>query len=374
MHSLRICLFAGTFLPRIGGSELSLHYLARGFQQRGHLPVVLAPTIQGDIRPWKIDYPVHRFPRARPVFLMLEKLRRDFDILYVNGIYSAGYYAAKLRGFLNVPIVVSCPGGDLQVIPEIGHGFRLDARVDRRIRWAVHHVDALFAIVPSLRRTLESLGAPSDRIWDVPHGSDPSRFQNVPSIRSLLPIPQDCRIVILIGRNDPQKGYADMVRAVPRIVAEYPQVRIVIVGRDTNKLQPLVDELGVEEHVILSPPFTWDEYPSLLVGSDVYASSSLAEGFSLALADAMTVGIPQAVFNVEGCRDVVKHEQTGLVVEPRDPQVFADAVVRLLKDDSLRIRLAEGSRAAARQFTWDKIVDRHLEIYQRLINQRLRKE
>jgi len=374
MHPLRICLFAGTFLPRIGGSELSLHYLARGFQQRGHLPVVLVPRIPGDIRSWKIDYPVHRFPRVRPFFLMLEKLRRNFDILYVNGIYSTGYYAARLRSLLRVPIVVSCPGGDLQVIPEIDHGFRLDPKVDRKIRWAVHHVDALFAIVPSLRQTLESLGAPPDRIWDVPHGSDPSRFQNVPSIRSLFPIPENCRVVILVGRNDPQKGYTDMVRAVPRIVAGYPQVRIVIVGRDTDRLQPLVDELGVEDNVILSPPFTWDEYPSLLVGSDVYASSSLVEGFSLALADAMTVGVPQVVFDVEGCRDVVKHEQTGLVVEQRDPDLFADAVVRLLKNDGLHNRLAEGSRAAARQFTWDKIVDRHLEIYQRLVNRRLRNE
>ena len=117
MAALRICLFTGTFLPQIGGSELSLHYLAKGFQDRGHSPVVLSRKMQGDISSWDISYPVHWFPRFQKFFLGLEKLRRPFDIVYVNGIYPCGYVAAKLRNFLRVPIVVSCPGEDIQSIP-----------------------------------------------------------------------------------------------------------------------------------------------------------------------------------------------------------------------------------------------------------------
>jgi glycosyltransferase involved in cell wall biosynthesis len=369
MISLRICLFTGTFLPKIGGSELSLQHLAKGFKQRGHRPVVLSQKLDGDLSSWDIDYPIHRYPRARPIFLLWEKVRSGFDLLYVNGIYPNGYVAAKLRKLLRVPIVVSCPGGDIQRIPEIGYGKRLDAKVDRRVRWAVHQVDALFAIVPSIRRELESLGVPSSRIYDVPHGSDPGRFKGIPSIRSLLSIPEDHRILLLLGRNHEKKGYPDFIRAMPFIVQEYPKVHAVIVGKGTDQLQPLVDELGIQGHVILSEPFTWAEYPSLLVGSDIYVSPALVEGFSLALADAIAAGLPQVVCDVEGCGDVVQHNRTGLIVAPREPEAMAKALVMLLKDDQHRQRLSEGSRSLAQTFTWDVIVERHLKIYQEIIHQ-----
>ena len=368
MKPLRICLFAGTFLPRIGGSELSLHYLAKGFQQRGHHPVVLAPAAKGDLSKWHIDYPVHRFSRARPLFLLFEKLRSRFDILYANGIYSSGYIAARLRNLLRVPIVVSCPGQDIQKIPGINHGFRMDPKVDRKVAWAANHVDALFAIVPTFRRELETLGVSSDRLFDVPHGSDPQRFRDVPSIRSLFKIPEDCRTVILVGRNHKIKRYNDFIQAMPLIAARYPKMRAIIIGKDTELLQPLVDELQIQEQVILSPPFTWDEYPRLFVGSDIYVSSSVGEGFSLALADAITAGLPQVVCNAQGTRDVVKHNQTGLIVPPMDPKAMADAVIRLLEDNDLRRQMSENSRELAQEFNWDVIVDRHLEIYHQLIS------
>jgi glycogen(starch) synthase len=368
VSELRICLFGGTFLPHIGGSELSLHHLAKGFQQRGHRPVVLVPSIKGDLSAWHIDYPVHHYPLARPLFLLIEKLRSRFDILYVNGIYPGGYYAAKLKKLLAVPLVISCPGGDIQTIPELGVGKRLNPKVDQRVHWTVHEADALFAIVPSIRKELESLGVPQERLFDVPHGSDVDRFKDIQSIRSLFPVPEDHKIVILLGRNHVKKGYPDFIRAMPEIARRYPKVSAIIVGRATNGLRPLVEELAVQNHVILSPPFAWDEYPRLLVGSDIYISPSLGEGFSLALADAMAAGVPQVVCDVEGCRDVVRNNETGIVVPKSDPVAMADAVVRLLEDGDLRRRMSQTSQRIAQGFSWDVIIDRHLEIYRQLIS------
>lgn len=369
MNPLRICLFTGTFLPKIGGAELSLHHLAKGFLHRGHSPVVLSRKMQGDISSWDIDYPVHWFPRFQHLFLGLEKLRRSFDILFVNGIYPCGYVAAKLRRILRVPIVVSCPGGDIQTIRDIGYGKRLDPKIDQRVRWAVHQVDGLFAIVPAIRKELESLGVPQDRIWDVPHGSDPKRFERIPSIRSLFDIPEDHQILLLLGRNHEKKGYPDFIRAMPSIVKQSPKVRAVIVGKGTEELAPLVAEMGAEKQVILSPPFTWVEYPQLFMGADIYVSPSLVEGFSLALADAMAAGLPQVVCDVEGCRDVVNHEQTGLIVPPRNTEAMAEAIGELLNNQEHYDRLSEGSKAKAKTFHWDVIVDRHLEIYRQLIQE-----
>jgi len=369
MKPLRICLYGWGFLPQIGGAELSLHYLAEGFQERGHLPVVLAPVTKGDIKAWEINYPVHRYYRAQSLFLLLEKLRSRFDILYVNGIYPCGYIAARLKKWLNVPIVVSCPGNDIQMIPEVGYGNRLAPGIDRKVRLAVNKVDALFAIVPTIRHILESMGVPSEKIWDVSHGSAPDRYRDASSIRTLFDIPENHRILLLLGRNHIKKAYPDFIRAMPFVVGRYSNVTAIIVGQDTDQLAPLVEELGVQKHVILSPPFTWNEYPRLLVGSDVYVSSSLGEGFSLALADAMTAGLPQVVCNVEGCRDVVRHEQTGLIVPPKDPHAMANAVVQLLTDNEKCQRLSIASKKVANEFSWDVIIDRHLSIYEQLIKE-----
>jgi glycosyltransferase involved in cell wall biosynthesis len=369
MKALHICLFTGTFLPQIGGAELSLHHLTKGFQRRGHSPVVLSRKMQGDIASWDIDYPVHWFPRFQHFFLVLEKLRSPFDILFVNGIYPCGYVAAKLRKLLRVPIVVSCPGEDIQKIPDIGYGRRLNPTIDQRVRWAVHQVDGLFAIVPAIRKEFESLGVPKERIWDVPHGSDPARFEGIPSIRSLFDIPDDHRILLLLGRNHEKKDYPDFIRSMPSIAKQHPKVRAVIVGKGTEKLAPLAAELGVEDQVILSPPFTWAEYPRLFVGADIYVSPSLGEGFSLALADALAAGLPQVVCDVEGCRDVVDNEQTGLIVPPRNPEAMAQAIGELLTNREHYNRLSDGAKSKAKTFHWDVIVDKHLEIYRQLIQE-----
>jgi glycosyltransferase involved in cell wall biosynthesis len=149
-------------------------------------------------------------------------------------------------------------------------------------------------------------------------------------------------------------------------------MRAIIIGRDTEKLQPLVEEMGVQEQVILSSPFTWDEYPRLFIGADLYVSSSVGEGFSLALADAITAGLPQVVCNAQGTKDVVKQDETGFIVPPGDTGALADAVVRLLEDGELRRRFSENSRQLAQEFSWDVIIDRHLEIYQHLIKEHRR--
>jgi glycosyltransferase involved in cell wall biosynthesis len=107
---------------------------------------------------------------------------------------------------------------------------------------------------------------------------------------------------------------------------------------------------------------------------DVLAWPSTYEGFGMVLLEAMSQGLP-AVATPVGCASaVVKDEQTGLLVPPRDPGALAVALGRLLDDGALRRRMSEAGRAAVKHLTWTLTAKRTLETYARAVEERPRRD
>jgi glycosyltransferase involved in cell wall biosynthesis len=96
---------------------------------------------------------------------------------------------------------------------------------------------------------------------------------------------------------------------------------------------------------------------------DVFAVASVYEGLSIALVEAMALGVPAVVTNVGGLVEVVEDGKQGLVVPPQDPRSLADAIVAMLRDDSLRARLGKASKDRAGAFDIRNAVRRIEEVY-----------
>jgi len=158
--------------------------------------------------------------------------------------------------------------------------------------------------------------------------------------------------ILYAGRLSPEKGVRELVAAADGLP-------LVVVGDG-----PLRDEvpgaLGFLPH---------DRLEERFARAAVVACPSHREGFGVVCAEAMASGRPVVAGNVGGLRDLVVHEETGLLVEPGDVAALRDALTRLLEDADLRRRFGEAGRARiAEHFTWERFADSTLQAYEDALN------
>lgn len=388
---MKIALFVNSFLPQIGGRELVVHYLAAALTKLGHQVRVIGPG--GWWRNRKIDfgYPVHRYPvlsRELPDSLKLLQLGYDVlfkgcDLIHAHVTYPCGYLGARFKNFSQVPLVITPHGVDIHVIPELGHGLRLDPALAGKIEYALRHADALTAISASVLDSLRDAGAPADKVVSIPNGVDLDRFArgSAEAARAWLELPGSAKLLVIVGNYHPRKGHEVMVKAMSSVLREEPDARLIIVGRGNEALSPLIDSLGLQGNVVcpgqldfpLSTQLSFssgtrtDHLADLYKAADLYVSSGInegSEGLSLALLEAMAAGVPVVASNISGNRDIVVSGENGMLVAPNDAEALAVAVIDVLRQPDWRLKLGEGAKSTASQYGWETIAQKYLDVYQ----------
>ena len=376
---MNICLFTSSFLPVIGGGEFAVHHLAECLAQLGHKIVVLAG--RETKRSNKVDIPHsytlrrYRYP-PKGIFvnqllfqLMVEKIRNNFDVLHASFLYFPGYVAVSFKKIFNVPVVVTAHGEDIQVRKDINYGMMLNPKREHQIKHVLQKADAITAISDSIRTDFLNAGASPEKIFSIPHGTDVRAFSTATNnIKNMFNISEDNRVIIAIGRNHEKKGFKYLLQAIPRIISKNPKTKFVIVGKGTEILKSEIDALGISEHIILSTPVTGNAYNSLYKKADIYVTPSLIEGASLTNLDALGAGLPLIATDVLGNRDFVSNYENGLLIEPRNPQAIADAVLHLLNDNELRCKLSKNSKEMGARHDWRELAKKYVNVYEKVIS------
>jgi len=390
---MNIALYANTFLPTIGGRELVVHHLARELKQMGHRVRVIGPSGWWSQRRFKLEYPVHRWPALRGILkeqiwfthLLLHSTIRGCDVIHAHITYPAGYIAARLKGLKDIPLVITPHGADIHVIPELGHGLRLNPLLAPKIDYALQRAELLTAISDSVEASLLAAGAPRDRIRKIPNGVDIERFKKpiTVDVRKWLNLAADSRLVLTVGNYRPLKGQEVLIRSMPLILAREPRTCLIIVGRNSQALQPLIRKLNLEDNVRLTGSIHFPAVPTemdasqstsrepdwlaaLYRSSELYASASRdngAEGLSLAVLEAMAAGLPVVGTNISGNQDIIKDGDNGFLVQPEDPAQVAEAVLKLLGSDQLRTNMCVKAKKMAMQYQWREITNEYLAVY-----------
>lgn len=175
--------------------------------------------------------------------------------------------------------------------------------------------------------------------------------------------------ILAVGRLDPQKDYATLLRAWQFVCAHRPDARLTIAGSgpEREKLVALAKSLALNNVDFLG--FVAD-IPALLHQADLFVQSSLWEGLPLSVIEAMAGSLPIVATDAEGTRNVIEHDRTGLLVPRSDPRALAEAILRLLSDPQESARLASAARATAVQrFSVDAMVAKYAALYRELLPQ-----
>jgi L-malate glycosyltransferase len=163
-------------------------------------------------------------------------------------------------------------------------------------------------------------------------------------MRQNLGIP-DGPLLLFVGRLDRHKGAADLLRALPALVKRFSKLTAVLLGDGParEELRSLAATLGVTTHVRLVG--VADPIP-FLQAADAFVLPTLGEGMSNALLEAMAAGLPCVTTRIPANLDLITHGDTGLLVEPANPEELQHAISRLLDNPDLSLRM--GNRARQR--------------------------
>ncbi len=184
---------------------------------------------------------------------------------------------------------------------------------------------------------MAGLGISSAKIQTIWNGIDLDRFAYTG--------PNPDGPIIAVARLSPEKDLQTLIRAVHIVKQKRPEVRLEIAGDGAcmPDLRKLTAKLGLEEAVCFHGQS--DEVPKLLARSKLFVLSSLTEGISLTILEAMARGLPVVATNVGGNPEVVEDGETGLLVPSQSPEQLAEAILRLSQDSERCEEMGRAGRA-----------------------------
>ncbi|HEX8115488.1 MAG TPA: glycosyltransferase, partial [Kofleriaceae bacterium] len=204
------------------------------------------------------------------------------------------------------------------------------------------------------------------KLHTIPNGIRLDRYAPDPEARAAARVELglgDAWVVGTVGRLDPVKNQAMLVRAMAPILSS--RVRLVIIGEGDARpeIEAAIAELPEPRWVVMTGRRM--DVPKLIHAFDVFALSSATEGLPLVVPEAMAAGLPIVTTNVGGLPGVVDDQVTGLVV-PVDQHRFGAALAQLEADrDRARAMGARARSVALSRFSFDRMVDAYLALYER---------
>jgi phosphatidylinositol alpha-mannosyltransferase len=178
----------------------------------------------------------------------------------------------------------------------------------------------------------------------------------------------DRRTVLFVGRADPRKGLSDLIEAFARLRVERDDLRLVIVGPDARACARLARDprLAGKPDVVIAGTVAAATLAGYYQSADVFCSPATGgEAFGLVLIEAMAAGAPVVASDIEGYRDVVRHQVDGLLTPRSNPARLAAALSRLLDDETLRHSLQDAGRRRADTYSTEIVGQQLLDLYDR---------
>jgi len=394
-----------------GGTETVILHTGMRLIQMGHKVAVLCPNALADRDRETVEgVPVRRFGYFYPYLGLDDDARRQLDLkggnLFSFGLMRAlkkcpdldlihlhtgkrlggiGRHVARSRG---IPYVITLHGGVYDVPEEEAMTWTEPTR--GTLEWG-----KVLGLLFGSRRVLDDAAAiicvspgeqaeiarrfPDKRVVHIPHGVDAGRFAegDGAGFRKKHGISPDARVVLTVGRIDPQKDQRFAVRFLAEVTAEDPGTHLLLVGPVTNDTYMTVVEdevrrmgLGRRVTIIKGLDAGSSDLVDAYHAADVFLLSSAHEPFGIVVLEAWAAGLPVITGRVGGVPSFVEDGRDGLLFEPGDMHGCLDAWHTLSADEAKAAQLAASGRdKAVGRYSWDGAAQGIVDLYEEVIRE-----
>jgi glycosyltransferase involved in cell wall biosynthesis len=275
------------------------------------------------------------------LFALYATLKHRGQLIHAHWAIPTGLIGVLVATLLRKPLLVTVHGSDLRM------AIRGPGLLTRTFRYVCKRAGHVISVSEGMKREMKSLGIPDEKITVSPMGVEEIFFT---ARRKDEDGAEERPFIILSNRNlQPVYNLSQLVEAAPEIIREEPRVKIFIAGegRERDFLEKKVEDLKVGWSVQFLGRVPHKEMPHLLAKADVYVSTSLQDGTSVSLLEAMAAGAFPVVTDIPANREWIKDRENGFLVPVKDKTALAEKIVEALRNPSLRATVRQMNRGMA---------------------------
>jgi phosphatidylinositol alpha-mannosyltransferase len=354
-----------------GGVNNHIAHLAEQFVELGHEPHIIAPgvgevtgevcpvTIIGRPIPLRVSGSVARITLSlRTAGKVKTVLEEGFDIVHVHEPFMPQLPIQFLRYSTAVNV------GTWHAARESNFFYLYGRRLIKR--WQTK-LDGKIAVSSAAVEHIEQYFPGYYNV--IPNGVDVEHFAR--DVEPLAEFADGKLNVLFVGRPEKRKGLRYLIRAFVEVQRAIPNTRLIVVGAGRfDRYERAVRGMKLRDVVFRSyVPF--DELPRYHHTSHVYCAPNTGfESQGIVLLEAMAAGMPIVASNIDGFAGVLTHGVEGLLVKRQDARALADGLIEVLQNPERARAMAARGRERSVHYSWDRVSQRVLSYYERLIYER----
>lgn len=325
--------------------------------------------------PAKTLDPINIYPHldefTANVLAYQKKHKQAYGLIHAH-YWLSGLVALSLKDYWHIPVLQTfhtLAKVKEKFIPIQEPSTRHQAEID-----LVKKVDHILGFTPDDRDYLIDLyRAKPNKITLIPPGIDTTKFKPIPQAlaKQHLGIAATDRLLLFVGRLDPIKGLATLLKALATLDNTLSRTCLAIIGGEQEalakkfKVSHITVFLGSRDQRVL---------PYYYSAAEMTIIPSSHESFGIVALESMACATPVIASNVGGLQYLIKHGTTGLLVPANSPQPLADAISALLHSREIRQDLGHAAHLAAQNYSWMKITPQILKLYTKLPHVGVRSE
>ena len=381
---MNITMFTNTFTPHVGGVAGSVSQLSEDCRAKGHDVLVVAPEFpdmpedeEHVIRvPAIQNFNGSDFSVSLPAPIQLRERMKVFDpeIIHTHHPYLLGDTALRISAALNVPLVFTYH----TMYEKYTHYVPADSPLLERfvVQISTRYVnlcDHVIAPSESVRKILKDREV-EPPIEVIPTGVRYDRFSNGRGnvIREEAGIPEESFVVGHVGRLAPEKNLSFLAEAVAEFLDTHDEAHFIVAGDgpSTEKMQMIFNSRDVASRAHFLGIRKDQDLVNTYHAMDAFIFTSKSETQGMVLAEAMAAGTPVVALDAPGARDIMQHEQNGLLLDDESPQVFAKSLTRLAEMSAPeKQRMRKNVDETAREFSAENSARKAIDLYEQLRGQ-----
>ena len=390
---MKILMLTWEYPPRIvGGIARVVHDLSKRLIKDGHEVTVVTYRDNADVPEYENDKGVNVYRVDNYMihpnnfidwimqlnFNMLSKATEiinkegGFDVIHAHD-WLVTYAAKSLKNAYDIPIVATIHA------TEAGRNSGIHDETQRYINdteWLLTY-EATEVIVNSnyMKNEIQRLfGLPFDKINVIPNGINLSNFTGIErdyDFRRQYAMDNE-KIILYVGRLVYEKGVQHLIAAMPKILSNYNDAKLIIAGRGgmMDELRAEASNLGLNDKIYFTGYLNSKQVQKMYKCADVAVFPSTYEPFGIVALEAMLSENPVVVSDIGGLNEIVQHKENGMKSYAGNPNSIADSILELLYDHKLCSEITKKAKYKVRnEYNWSKIAQDTHFTYQKAICQ-----